>query len=394
MRTRPDAPGLYLHVPFCAHRCHYCDFNVVAGADAETKRRYVTAVRADLARVAAEGPRGVAPPDVDASESWPAFGSVFVGGGTPTALRSADLAGLLRFVREALPVAADAEITVEANPETLSVDYLSELVAAGLTRVSIGAQSFAGHVLAFLGRDHDAGRPLRAVADARAAGVGVVSLDMIYGTPGESHEDWKRTLDTAVAAGADHLSAYALTVEANTVYGSAVRRNVLPAPDDDVQAERMRIADERLTDAGFHRYELSNWARPGRQCMHNLNYWQGGNWLGVGAGAHGHWEGRRWWSYRPTRRYIERAIASAPTTAGSEMPDAAERRTERLLLGLRLVEGVRRADVEPLAEARVAALRTAGLLHDDGTRLRLTPAGFPVANAVTLEVLGELVPST
>lgn len=388
-------PGLYIHVPFCVHRCHYCDFAVVAGAGAEDKRRYVTALQADLARIAAAGPAAVAPPGPAASgdvpgsavDEWPVFGSVFVGGGTPTELDAAGLTGLLRFVRDVLPVAPDAEITVEANPESVDVAYFSRLVDAGLTRISLGAQSLAPHVLAFLDRRHDAERPLRAVADARRAGVGQVSLDLIYGAPAESAEDWARTVEQAVAAGIDHLSAYALTVEPNTPYGSAVRRGDLAAPDDDVQAARMQVTDELLTAAGLRRYEVSNWARPGRQSRHNLNYWRGGNWLGVGTGAHGHWNGRRWWSFRSLPRYVEHAAAGRSTTSGAELPNAGERRTERLLLGLRLVEGVPRDEVEPLPEARVGALTGAGLLQDDGTRLRLTESGFPVADAVTVELL-------
>lgn len=379
--------GLYLHVPFCRHVCGYCDFNTYAGLEDEIPR-YLAALRADVARVAAAGPRALAPVGAEAlGGDWPTFTSVFVGGGTPTLLPAPDLGALLRHVTAALPVAPDAEVTTEANPENLTPDYLAELVAAGLTRVSIGAQSFSTRVLDFLDRDHDPELPLRAVAAARAAGVASVNLDLIYGAPAERAQDWVRSLDTAVAAGSDHVSAYALTLEPSTRYAARVRGGEQPAPDDDVAAERMAVAAERLAAAGLRRYELSNWARPGHESRHNRTYWRDGDWLGVGAGAHGHWQGRRWWSWRSPARYAEAALAGRDTTSGAEMVDAPGRRAERLLLGLRTVEGVARARVEPIDEAQAARLVAAGLLVDAGGTLRLTDAGWPLANDVTVRLL-------
>ena len=383
--------GLYLHVPFCAQRCHYCDFNTYAGLD-DLIPRYVAALRADLAAVAAAGPGAVAPAggEGDGDEAggdWPTFTSVFVGGGTPTLLEPRDLAGVLTLARQVLPLAPDAEITVEANPETVTAEGLAALVAAGLSRVSMGAQSFAPHVLDALGRWHDPERPLRAVADARAAGVARVSLDLIYGTPAERPQDWEHSLRAAVAAGIDHVSAYALTVEANTEYAARVRRGTALAPDEDVQGERMAVAADRLGAAGFQRYEVSNWARPGEACRHNLTYWRGGDWLGVGAGAHGHWRGRRWWSLRAPARYADEALAGRTTTAGEEILDAATRRTERLLLGLRMVEGVAREQVEPLDSDLVRALDGAGVLRADAGRLRVPAAYLAVADGVARRLL-------
>jgi putative oxygen-independent coproporphyrinogen III oxidase len=346
--------------------------------------RYVAALRADLRRTAGAGPPGVGGEEC----AWPVFDSVFVGGGTPTLLPADDLAGVLRDVGDLLPLAPDAEVTVEANPETVTVEALATLVEAGVNRVSMGAQSFAPHVLAFLERRHDPESPLRAVADARAAGVARINLDLIYGTPTETDQDWRRSLALVLEAGTEHVSAYALTLEANTPYAADVRAGVKPAPDDDVAAERMAGADATLAAAGFERYEISNWAKPGEACRHNLTYWHGGNWLGIGAGAHAHWAGRRWWSLRAPARYADAALAGESTTAGQEHLHAATRRTERLFLGLRLADGVLRADVEPLDDARVATLVRHGLVADDGARLRLTAAGRPLANAVTLELLG------
>ncbi|MBW3601403.1 MAG: radical SAM family heme chaperone HemW [Actinobacteria bacterium] len=379
---RPAGAGLYLHVPFCRHRCGYCDFNTYAGLD-EQIPRYVAALRADLVRVAAGGPRAVAPPGSGAGPAWPVFTSVFVGGGTPTLLPAADLAGLVRLAGQVLPVADDAEVTVEANPETVTVDSLAVLAGAGINRVSIGAQSFAPRVLAFLDRRHDPRAPLRAVEAARAAGIARVSLDLVYGAPAEDDADWRDALDAAVGAGVGHVSAYALTLEPGTPYARRVRAGVQAAPDDDVQAVRMRVADERLAAGGLERYEISNWARPGSRCRHNLTYWTGGDYLGVGAGAHGHWAGRRWWSLRSPSRYADAALAGDRTTAGDEVLDAATRRTERLMMGLRLSDGVPRERVVPVDEDQVRLLLGAGLLDDDGTRLRLPPRARPLAGDVT-----------
>jgi putative oxygen-independent coproporphyrinogen III oxidase len=378
-------PGIYLHVPFCAHVCGYCDFAAFSGLD-HLAPAYVAALRTELERLAAAGPRALAPPGAAVDGDWPTFGSIFVGGGTPTRLPAADLAGLLSHAREVLPVADDAEVTTEANPEDLDTPYLAELVAAGLTRVSIGAQSWSTRVLDFLDRRHDPEAPLRAVAAAREAAVEVVNLDLIYGAPAESAEDWQRSLEVAVTARADHVSAYALTLEPSTAYARRVHRGEQAAPDEDVAAERMAVAEERLGAAGLDRYEISNWARPGAQCRHNRTYWAGGDYLGVGTGAHGHWQGRRWWSLRSVGRWIA-AAADGTATAGEEILDDAARRAERLLLGLRLTEGVLRDVVEPLDERAVERTVAAGLLADDGARLRLTAAGRPLADAVTVELL-------
>jgi putative oxygen-independent coproporphyrinogen III oxidase len=387
-RAAPSAgAGIYLHVPFCLRRCHYCDFNTYADR-AALIGDYVAALHADIARVAAGGPAAVAPPGADADRGgWPTFTSVFVGGGTPTLLPADDLAGIVTAVRGALPIADDAEVTVEANPETVDAAYLSRVVAAGVTRVSIGAQSFAPHVLRALGRWHERDAPLRAVAAAREAGIERVSLDLIYGTPGESDDDWRGSVETALATGIGHLSAYALTVEPSTEYARRVRLGTAVAPDDDVQAARMEQVDALASAAGLARYELSNWARPGLESAHNLTYWRDGDWLGIGAGAHGHWQGRRWWCVRSPERYVSAGLGGASTVAGAEVPDAGQRRAERLLLGLRIAEGVPRAAVEPIDDRTVTDLIRAGLLRDDPARLALTPDGMRLASAVTLRLV-------
>lgn len=377
--------GVYVHVPFCLRRCDYCDFNTYADRGA-LMPDYVAAIRADIAAVARGGPAAVAPAGAAAAE-WSRFDSVFVGGGTPTLLPVDDLAAIVGTVRDTFPVAGDAEVTVEANPETVDVAYVSGLADAGVNRVSIGAQSFAPHVLAALGRWHEHEAPLRAVAAARQAGIEHVSLDLIYGTPGESDDDWRRSVETALDTGIGHLSAYALTVEPNTEYARRVRVGSALAPDDDVQATRMEQVDALASAAGLVRYELSNWARPGCESCHNLTYWRDGDWLGIGAGAHSHWQGRRWWCARSPERYIRAALDGASTVAGEETPSPDQRRAERLMMGLRVVEGVPRAAVEPIDDTVVADLVRAGLLRDDPDRLVLTPAGMRLASAVTLRLL-------
>jgi putative oxygen-independent coproporphyrinogen III oxidase len=383
--ARDAGTGLYLHVPFCLRRCHYCDFNTYADR-AELIPRYVAALRADVAAVAAAGPAAVGPPG-STDQDWPLFTSVFVGGGTPTLLPAADLAGVLGDVARWLPLAPDAEVTVEANPETVTVEQMRVLAGAGVNRVSIGAQSFAPHVLAALGRWHEVDAPLRALEACRAAGISRLSLDLIYGTPGETDDDWASSVRTALASGIDHLSAYALTVEPNTEYARRIRTGAAAAPDDDVQASRMEHVDALAADAGLARYELSNWARPGAQSRHNRTYWRGGDWLGIGAGAHGHWQGRRWWSVRSPERYVSAALNGQSTTAGDEIPDTDQRRAERLMMGLRLAEGVERGAVEPIDQAVVDQLAAAGLLAADGQRLTLTKDGMRLASAVTLRLL-------
>ncbi|HUG84718.1 MAG TPA: radical SAM family heme chaperone HemW, partial [Euzebya sp.] len=311
------------------------------------------------------------------------FGSVFVGGGTPTYLAPTDLARVLAAVRAAFPVAPDAEWTVEANPETVTVEMAQGLAEAGVNRISLGAQSFDDRVLQTLGRWHDPASVATAVHRLRDAGVAHLSLDLIYGTPGETDESWRRSLDRVLDLGVEHVSAYALTVEPNTPYAARVRRQPALEPDEDVQAARMALAEERLAAAGLRRYEVSNWAVPGRESRHNLTYWRGGDWLAFGSGAHGAWQGRRWWLVRDPAKYARMVASGNEPLGGEEHVDADAVRLERLMMGLRLVEGVPRAEVQPLDPATVARLIAGGLLTPrDGDRLALTPAGMPLAGAV------------
>ncbi|MDP8960662.1 MAG: radical SAM family heme chaperone HemW [Actinomycetota bacterium] len=369
--------GIYLHIPFCAHRCGYCDFATYDDRG-HLVSRYVAALRQNVARWAEAGPRPWGGrPEAGAWGRWPRVTSVFIGGGTPTLLSAKDLTGLLAVVRERFVLAADAEITIEANPESVEVEALASLVSAGVNRVSIGAQSFVPHVLATLERRHDPERPLLAVEAARAAGVANVNMDLIYGSPGETDSDWERTVETVVAAGTDHVSAYALTVAANTPLAHRVAAGAVPPPDGDVQRRRFELIRDMLASAGFDHYEVSNWAQsPARRCRHNLLYWRHGDYLGIGVGAHGHHRGRRWWSHRSIERYCAGVEANADVVSGEESLSIAERAEERLLLGLRVVDGLHPLDLPPLRDEAVEDVLRAGLARLSRGRLQATDDGW------------------
>jgi len=383
----PEAPlvdrdhfGVYVHVPFCSSRCHYCDFVTYTGMEG-LRRPYAAALlaEADLA-VAALGP---APPTVT---------SVFVGGGTPTLLPTGDLARVLDRLRALLPHAPGAEVTVEANPETVDRAVADGLAAAGVTRVSMGAQSFDDRVLAALGRTHGAARVGEALAVLRAAGVPAVNLDLIYGCPGEDDASWAATLAAAVALGPEHLSAYALGIEPATRFGRLVAAGRMTAPDDDLLADRYEAACTALAAAGYAHYEVSNWARGlGHASRHNLTYWRRGRYLGLGAGAHEFDGATRSWNVAGVPAYLQAVRAAQRPTAGRERLDAAEARFEALALRLRTADGLDPAEARVLgvdpAGAPAAELRDAGLLAS-GPRLRLTERGMFLHG----EVVGRLAP--
>ncbi|WP_370325659.1 radical SAM family heme chaperone HemW [Euzebya sp.] len=362
--------GIYVHIPFCLRRCDYCDFTTFADRD-EAIPAYVTALRTHIERTAGE---------------WAPFSSVFVGGGTPTYLPADDLARILTALRRSFPFTEDAEWTVEANPETVTRAMAEALAAAGVTRISLGAQSFDSQVLSTLGRWHDPESVPTAVGRLRQAGIGQLSLDLIYGTPGETDASWQRSLDAVIDLGVTHVSAYALTVEPNTPYAARVRATPTLEPDEDVQAARMGAAEQRLTAAGLRRYEVSNWAVPGRESHHNLMYWRGGDWLAFGSGAHGSWGDRRWWLVRDPERYARLVAGGVEPLGGEEHVDAGGRRLERLMMGLRLVEGVERADVDPLDGDALRRVVDRGLVTADQHRLALTADGMALAGAVIREL--------
>ncbi|RCV50572.1 radical SAM family heme chaperone HemW [Marinitenerispora sediminis] len=333
--TRPF--GVYVHVPFCVTRCGYCDFNTYTADELRSRDGSATASRETYAGQAvaelALARRVLGDAEVPVR-------TVFVGGGTPTLLPPEDLGRILAAVDTEFGLEAGAEVTTEANPETVDRDYLLRLRDAGFTRVSFGMQSARPHVLAVLDRTHTPGRPERCVAWAREAGFEHVNLDLIYGTPGETDEDWAESLRAAVAAGPDHVSAYSLIVEEGTRLAARVRRGELAAPDDDTMADRYLMADELLSAAGLRWYEVSNWAAaPDARSRHNLLYWTGGDWWGVGPGAHSHVGGTRWWNVKHPAAYAARLAGGGTPAQAREVLDAADRRFERILLELRIAEG-------------------------------------------------------
>ncbi|MGH3692476.1 MAG: radical SAM family heme chaperone HemW [Pseudonocardiaceae bacterium] len=371
--------GVYIHVPFCATRCGYCDFNTYTPGEegSSSLSTWLDAVRRELdlaARVLEE------PVPVD---------TVFVGGGTPSLLCPTDLAAVLNAVRGSLGLAVGAEVTTEANPESTSPEFFAGIAAAGYTRVSLGMQSAAPHVLAVLDRVHTPGRPVLAAAQARAAGIEHVSLDLIYGTPGETREDLTASLDAVLHAGVDHVSAYALVVEPGTALARRVDRGELPAPDDDVLAERYEQIDSAFSEAGLHWYEVSNWARSvASRCRHNLGYWTGGNWWGAGPGAHSHVGGVRWWNVKHPERYAAVLASGCSPAAAREVLTFEERHTEQVMLGLRLADGL---PVDVLNRSGQAAANRAvndGLLTAiPADRLVLSRRGRLLTDAVVRDLL-------
>jgi oxygen-independent coproporphyrinogen-3 oxidase len=374
-----QALAVYLHVPFCRTRCGYCDFNTYTAAElgaapGASQSSYVSAALSEIAL--ARRVLGARP-----------VSSVFVGGGTPTLLDSPTLAMLLGGIQDAFGLEPDAEVTTEANPESVTPESLAALRAGGFTRISFGMQSAVPHVLATLDRVHTPGRAAEAVVEARAAGFDDVSLDLIYGTPGESAEDWQTSLDAALAAQPDHVSAYALIVEDGTPLARRIRRGELPAPDDDDLADKYVAADEALRSAGYEWYELSNWSRPGHECRHNVAYWRSTDWWGIGPGSHSHVGGVRWWNVKHPSTYSERLSAGRSPGHSREILTDDQRRVERVLLELRLAEGISETLLTPTERRRLNDLVARKLLIRGGDRLVLTLEGRLLADAVVRDLL-------
>jgi putative oxygen-independent coproporphyrinogen III oxidase len=318
--------GIYVHVPFCLTRCGYCDFNAYAGLE-RLQPRYLRALLAEASL---------------AAPSWQdaEIASVFLGGGTPTTMEPADLKSLLTHLRDGFGVADDAEITSEANPDTVDRTKLEQLLAAGFQRLSMGAQSFDPAVLRSLERLHSPDSVRRAFDAARDAGYDNVNLDLIYGADGEGLDSWEDTLRETVMLAPEHVSAYALTIEPATALGRKVATGEVPAPDPDLQADMFSAACDVLASAGYVHYEVSNWAKPGYECRHNLGYWERRPYLGLGAGAHSYRETRRWWNVRPPEEYLTRVEAGELPEGGAEELEPSDAYLEEVFLRLRTLTGI------------------------------------------------------
>lgn len=370
--------GVYLHVPFCRVRCGYCDFNTYTSSELRGARQE------DFADTLAAEVR-LAGTVMDAAGARRAASTVFFGGGTPTLLPPGDLARMLGAVRDEFGIADGAEVTVEANPDTVDDRVAETLAAAGATRLSIGMQSAQAHVLAVLDRTHDPRNVATAVASARRAGLDV-SLDLIYGAPGESLEDWRASLETAVGLAPDHVSAYALIVEDGTKLARQIRSGALSMPDDDLQADMYELADDVLSAAGYEWYEVSNWATAAtHRSRHNLAYWRGTDWWGFGPGAHSHVAGLRWWNVKHPAAYAQRLAAEESPAAARERPDETARRLESVLLRSRIREGLPVSELLGEGRKAVASLIADGLIEGAYAvrgRIVLTRRGRLLADAV------------
>ncbi len=366
-----EPSGIYIHVPFCLTRCGYCDFNAYAGLD-HLAPRYVRALlrEAELAAPGWTGERIV---------------SVFLGGGTPTTLAVADLKSVLTHLHERFDVAADAEVTIEANPDTVDGAKLDGLLAAGFERLSMGAQSFDRAVLGALERIHDPDSVRRAVHEARVAGYANLNLDLIYGADGETMGSWERTVWEAAELEPEHVSAYALTIEPSTPLGRRVQSGAMLAPDPDLQADMFETACRILTDAGYRHYEVSNWAKPGFECVHNLGYWQRRPYLGLGAGAHSYRDEHRWWNARPPEGYMGLVESGSLAVGGEEWLEPSDAYLEEMFLRLRILEGVPASWVDP---AKAAPFLESGLLRREDGVLVPTERGMLLLNELVLALAG------
>jgi putative oxygen-independent coproporphyrinogen III oxidase len=374
--------GIYIHVPFCTTRCGYCDFNTYTAAElgsepGASRAGYVDAAIGELELAA----RVLGP-------AAPAVATIFVGGGTPTVLPPDDLGRLISAVRSHFGLAPDAEVTTESNPESIDFAGLHRLRELGFNRISFGMQSAVPHVLATLDRTHSPGRPLQAVTDARAAGFANISLDLIYGTPGESAGDWLESLDAALSAGPEHISAYALIVEDGTRLAARIRRGELPPPDEDDLADKYLIADNRFTAAGRAAYEVSNWSTSAAtRCRHNLGYWRSHHWWGIGPGAHSHVGGVRWWNLKHPQAYASRLASGLSPAQARELLSPEQRRVERILLELRLADGLPTSLLTTTEKSRLVELVARRLAVVEDGMLILTRNGRLLADGVIRDLL-------
>ncbi|MBL7200803.1 MAG: radical SAM family heme chaperone HemW [Anaerolineae bacterium] len=389
--------GLYVHIPFCRAKCAYCDFNSYAGREA-LYTSYLAALRQETILVQgllAEGEGARAAAD---RAPFPRAATLYVGGGTPTALPASDLAALVVEAREAFSLSDDAEVTVEANPGTVDRGGLRALLGSGVNRLSLGVQSFDDRLLRLLGRIHTAREARTAANDARQAGFENLSLDLMLGLPRQTMESWQESVWRALELGPGHLSLYALAVEEGTPLAARIEAGHLPPPDDDLAADMYEWAEDTLARAGYVHYEISNWALPGHACRHNLTYWRNEPYLGLGAGAHSWWNGRRWANHPAPEAYVASLQAGRPPEAEGEAIDRRLELGETMMMGLRLLEeGVsfarfqRRFGVpmDDVYAAETADLVERGLLERTTDRVRLTRRGHLLGNQVFVRFLGS-----
>jgi oxygen-independent coproporphyrinogen-3 oxidase len=369
--------SFYVHIPYCVRRCGYCDFNTYTpselqdGATLEiVSGDYIDAVLKEL---------DAAPLDV--------VPTIFFGGGTPSLLPPKDLGRVISAIKERNGVTEDCEITLEANPDSVTQEKLEQLIAAGFNRISFGMQSSNQEVLKVLDRTHNPENVRKAVDMARAAGFSSVSVDLIYGSPGESLADWAATIKEALSLDIDHISAYALIVEEGTKLAAQIKRGEYTMPDDDLMADMYLLIDQQCLQKGLKWYELSNWSRAGHQCRHNIAYWKSNNWWGLGPGAHSHIDSKRFWNVKHPNAYKEKVFAGDSPIKDSEELTDDQRKSEYIMLALRMPEGVKKAALTVAQYERTMEYIKSGHVIEKQDSLALTPTGRLIADRLTHEML-------
>lgn len=372
--------SFYIHVPYCVKRCGYCDFNTytpneLQGDLTADSKGYIDQL--------------ISESEIAKSKIQGEIQTIFIGGGTPTLLEPQEFDRLLRHLKQNFGFAPDIEITIEANPDSVNLEKLKELRAIGINRISFGMQSSVSHVLKVLDRTHNPENVAKAVTDAQRAGFSEINLDLIYGTPGESLADWRNSIATVLALPITHISAYALILEEGTKLANQVKRGEYQVPDDGETAEKYLIADKEFSAHGFNWYELSNWAKPGSECRHNLTYWRGDNWWGLGPGAHSHINGERFWNAKHPSSYAK-SLAEGSAVAGSETLSAEEKESERIMLEIRLPSGIQKASLKSAQINNLTEFLDGGELNQKAwseDRIALTPKGRLVADRIVRKIL-------
>ena len=377
--------SFYIHIPYCVKRCGYCDFNTYTPGELKPGSDIAQVSNGYIDLLIHEGK--IAHSEVKTTKP---IETIFFGGGTPTLMEPADLGRVLKSLEAEFGFASDIEITIEANPDTVSKEKLADLREVGINRISIGMQSAVPHVLAVLDRTHNPENVIKATTWAREVGFEQVSADLIYGAPGESLEDWETTIDAALALPITHISAYALIVESGTKLAAQVKRGEVIIPEDDQTADKYLMADEKFRKAGFNWYELSNWSKPEGECRHNMAYWEGADWWGLGPGAHSHLNGKRFWNVKHPTAYRERLEANQSPIMDSEQLTLEEMENERVMLEIRLPRGLEKSSLTSASLARLESYLTGGQIsqeHWDQGRISLTISGRLMADRIVREIL-------
>jgi len=369
--------SFYVHIPYCIKRCGYCDFNTYTpnelqdGATLEiVSNDYIDAVLKELE----SAPADVVP-------------TIFFGGGTPSLLPAADLGRVITAIRNRNGLTENCEITLEANPDSVTPEKMRQYLDAGFNRISFGMQSAVPHVLATLDRTHNPANVAKAVEMARDAGFSSVSVDLIYGTPGESLEDWQTSIESALSLGVDHISAYALIVETGTKLAAQIKRGDISMPNDDLMADMYLLVNQLCNQAGLQWYELSNWSKPGHECRHNIAYWENKNWWGLGPGAHSHVNGKRFWNLKHPTTYKTKLFGGESPILDSEILTKEQMRDESIMLAIRMREGIDISTLTPTQLERIESYRESGHVSMVDKHLQLSPQGRLIADRIVRELV-------